>query len=227
MMDINIRNLLQSLNALHTGNHFVYTSGEHGDAYANLRVLKEDKYHEQLAHLSVQLIEKVLATAEIDQTKPITIVGPDTLGKIITDLGTSGYNAIHGTSLRWLRLEAYNVDGEKEFKWDNDFVPARTDEQVIYVDDLMNAGSTWTKCREIVGAYGKVCAIGTIADRSGYSAHDLKVPYFISLVQFTLERFKPEDCPHCKNLVPIVRKPGHGHEFEVTNPNYAGRFVDL
>lgn len=224
---MDIRQQLSELGALHTGRHFVYTSGEHGDAYADLRVFNKEENRSHLASLSLQLIEKIILTAEIDLRKPITIVGPDTLGTVIAELCANGYNTLHNTSIRWLRLEGLMVNGEKEFRWHKDFVPARPDEQVVYVDDLMNASSTWKKCRPRVEEYGRVCAVGTIADRSGLIAHDLGVPYFTSLVPFTLERFKPEDCSHCKNLVPIVRRPGHGHEFEIKNPDYAGGFVDL
>jgi adenine/guanine phosphoribosyltransferase-like PRPP-binding protein len=222
-----LRKFLETLNALHTGKHFVYTSDTHGDAYADLRVFNREENKGHLGTLSLQLIEKILTTVEIDLDKPITIVGPDTLGAIIAEYAAYGHYAKYSRELRWLRLEAVVTNGEKEFRWHKDFVPARPHEQVIYVDDLMNESSTWKKCRPIVEKYGNVCAIGTIADRSGLIAHDLGVPYFISLVRFTLERFKPEDCPHCKNQVPIVLKPGHGHKFQADNPDYAGGYITL
>lgn len=221
---MDILNLLAKANAFHKGRHFVYTSGEHGDAYINLRVLLAEKNSAVLSELSLQLMMTVAQKA-LDATNPVVVVGPETIGAVIAEAAVTRHNSEFGTRFHHRKLAAVkHEDGSKSYVWDGD--EASRLAQLVYVDDLMNAGSTFERCRPIVETYGKLSAAAVFADRSGMTDDELGVPFF-SLVKVQLDRYPEDKCPLCRKKVPIVTNLGHGKKFRELHPDYAGGCMEL
>lgn len=211
---------------VYQGRHLVYTSGDHGDGYVNYRPLGQEQNRLLLREACVLILQRAIEHAKLDTAKPITVIGPQTLGAIMAEqLFYASSNEL--PLCLNTRIFAKAEDG-KGFVWaSSPQNVVNKDAQIVWVDDLLNAGSTFTQTQELVKACGaRVRVIGVIGDRSGLSAADLGVDHIEALERFTLNRYKAEECPLCFDHVPILRKPGHGHEFEKQRPDYAGGYID-
>jgi len=79
-------------------------------------------------------------------------------------------------------------------------------ETVVVVEDVVTTGGSTREVIELVQAAGsKVVGIGSIIDRSGGKV-DLGVPR-VALVTLNAVAWTPEECPLCKQGLPVV-KPG-------------------
>lgn len=224
-----ILKLLAGANALHRKRHFVYTSTEHGEDYANLRVMRLPEYRTQLETISLRVVEKVIGAAQLHTRRRIALVGPDTLGAIIAEVGAMQYRRWNDVDIVNLRLVARTSDQQgKTFSFETSHAEQMlADAQVVYIDDLMNESSTWRRCRGVIEQFAPVTAIGVIIDRSGKTAADLEVPHFVSLEQVQMERYPEADCILCANHRPIVTNLGHGQKFKEQHPDYAGGFTEI
>ena len=79
-------------------------------------------------------------------------------------------------------------------------------ERVLVVEDVITTGGS---TREVVGcvegAGGEVVAVGALVDRSGGQARFAQ--RFEALLHLGVPNYKPEDCPMCRDGLPLV-KPG-------------------
>jgi hypothetical protein len=213
--------------------HFVYSGDDHGPGYANFRPLGNPGNEEILAELSFRLIMKAIEGARLDISRPIGVVGPETLGAKMVRSGVYAYNSRKAPGLPRLRFSFFKHDphNKEKFHW-GDGGGASLMEMgtpVIWIDDLMNKGSTWERTKNLILDFwpGSVKAIATFGDRSEHTNETLGVPYFGSLSKISLERFPADECPLCKDQIPIVRNPGHGHLFEQSHPDHPGGFTSL
>jgi len=204
--------------------HFIYTGEAHGDGYVNYRTLTNKDNRELLRDVSLAILSKIVAEADLDE-REIIVTGPETLGALMVD--TFSERTDLPCAIATIKL----LKDGGGFKWETDpewWIDA--ERQVVWIDDLLNAGSTLRKSKKMVEALGsEITAVGVIGDRSGLSAEDLGVGHIVSLEQFNLTRYDltKESCPMCDARKPIVLRPGHGWEFEHKTPNYPGGFVDI
>lgn len=222
---------------VYDGFHFVYTGDDHGPGYAQLRPLGKAENLPILQELSYRTLMKALEALALPWYLPVVVVGPETLGVKIAAEAVAEYKR-RETMRRPIMAGAFMHDPNKEngFLWgdgggcalmqpDAKSPPAH----VIWVDDLMNKGSTWDRTKRLLLDLwpDSVKVIATIANRSAHTSESLGVPHFVSLHEISLDRFLPAECPQCEQHVPIVRRPGHGHEFEQKHPDYPGGYIDL
>jgi orotate phosphoribosyltransferase len=79
-------------------------------------------------------------------------------------------------------------------------------ETVVVVEDVVTTGGSTREVIELVQAAGsKVLGVGSIIDRSGGKV-DLGVPR-VALATLNAVAWNPEECPLCKQGLPVV-KPG-------------------
>jgi hypothetical protein len=224
--------LLDAANVeVYTGLHFVYTSDLHGDAYGNLRCLIKEKLNWPILNeLSYRLVAKAIEVGKLDLSRPIAVLGPETLGIEIAKRGAAEYNLRHqdrqtivgGGFLKHPTLEDV-------FIWERDASTImRPGVQVIWVDDMRNTDKTWRLTSPLVeDQWPKAIKVaGTIADRSEGGSASLAGRPFVNLKRY-LFNVQPEHCELCERGIPIVRHPGHGWEFEAKNPDYIGGYIDL
>ena len=197
--------ILKETGALITDDHFVYTSGKHGSVYIN----KDAIYpHTQKASEVGLLFAQKVKDLDID-----VVVGP-MIGGIIL----SQWTAYHLSKLK--DKEILGVYTEKDSE--NNQVFGRRgydklvkDKNILIVEDLTTTGGSVRKVVDTVKiAGGKVISVGVMIDRSdnGMSEDIIGAPFF-TLGRLTTEVFDPQDCPLCKNNVPINIKIGHGKKF--------------
>lgn len=212
---------------VYTERHFVYTSGQHGHGYVNYRALKEPTHTDLRQEVATLLLARTIADAGYPAEEPILVVGPETLGQLLVhDLAQAQQR---GEVAQTLIFRSFAKDASGEgFVW-NEALPSDLPSAtpVVWLDDLLNRTSTFTKTRMLLVEAGlSTIAIGVIGDRSQASTADLRVVCITALQHFTLDAYPPADCPYCTEERPIVRKPGHGYKFEVIYPAYPGGFVD-
>lgn len=178
--------LLSEARVLQTG-HFKLTSGRHSDKYMQCaRVFEDAKYAEPIcadiagafSHAGVQLV-----------------VGPALGGIIIA------YEVAR-------QLDARNVFAERE----NGAMALRRGffvepgSRVLVVEDTVTTGGSVREVIELVrGLGGEVVGVGAVVDRSA-GAVDFGVPFYAA-VSMEIVSFSEEDCPLCRQGIPIV-KPG-------------------
>lgn len=79
-------------------------------------------------------------------------------------------------------------------------------ERVLICEDVVTTAKSTKEVLEIVESFGaKAIGLGSIVDRTS-SNPDLNIPFF-STMKITAEIFNSENCPLCKQSVPII-KPG-------------------
>jgi orotate phosphoribosyltransferase len=213
--------------------HFVYSGGEHGNYYVDYRPLgRKPEYAYILRRASLYLFRQIVREARIEFGQPITLVGPDTLGAAMAAQVFYATNGELPQNRSLLRLCMFKKNPEdKSFTWsekDSKILSAlvSTETQVIWFDDLLNAGSTFDKTRPMVEALGaKIIGVGVLGNRSGKTAVDLGVKHLAELERFDFDRFPESDCPSCHDGLPVYLTPGHGRRFKDKFPDYPGGFL--
>ncbi|HYI15809.1 MAG TPA: orotate phosphoribosyltransferase [Thermomicrobiales bacterium] len=181
---------LEQIGALKHG-HFLLASGRHSAQYVEkFDLLRQPRATERACR---SLIEQLGDLAQVD-----LVVGPTTGGILLAfEIG------------RQLSLPAAYAErardgaSERAFKRGTVISPGT---RVLVVDDILTTGGS---VRETLAALdvaaAEVRAIGLLVDRSG-GAVAFDAP-LVSLATLDIETFAPEDCPLCRDQVPMT-KPG-------------------
>ena len=85
------------------------------------------------------------------------------------------------------------------------------DKDVLIVEDIVTTGGSIKEVVDVVNeAKGDIVGIGLLVDRSGGKA-DFGVPQekVYPLLHLTVPTYKPEECPLCKEGVPITERGSH------------------
>ncbi len=180
------REILTRLGALKQG-HFRLTSGLHSDRYMQCAALFQ--FPKESEQLCAALAEK-FAGQKID-----LVAGP-ALGGIIM-----AYEVARALGVPNIFSE--REDGKMTFRRG---FRVEAGQKVLVVEDVVTTGGS---VKEVIGlvraAGGEVVGVGSVVDRSGGKA-DFGVP-FHALMTLEATNWKEEDCPLCKEGMPIV-KPG-------------------
>ena len=202
---------LETIGAVFTEKHFVYTSGKHGSGYINMDMMFP--HTELVAEICKELAAPF--AGEFD-----TVVAPATGGIVLAVLtaretGTKGVWADKG--------------GESGFWFERaGFVQQVAGKRVLVVEDLLTTGGSVEKvCREVDKAGGAVVGVSVVCNRGGVTAEMLGVPSLHALAEVSFTASEPADCPQCQANVPIVEDMGHGDEYKKEHPDYAGGYVKL
>lgn len=172
--------------ALLTG-HFRLTSGRHSGQY--MQCAQVLQYPEYSAKLCEHLAEKFTGT-DID-----TVIGP-ALGGIIVS-----YEVGRALGVRTLFTE--REQGVMSLR--RGFV-INPGEKVLVVEDVVTTGGSVKEVIDVVREKGgEVVGVGVLVDRSnGKADFDVRTE---SVLKLEIESFDPEECPLCKQGIPVV-KPG-------------------
>jgi orotate phosphoribosyltransferase len=167
--------------------HFRLSSGFHSAQYLQCaRVLQHPEYAGSLC--------KILAD-KFTSAKPDIVIAP-ALGGILVS-----YEVARALKVKSLFTE--RVDGKMTLR--RGFELNKND-KVLIVEDVITTGLSTKEVVEAVKAFGStIVGVGCLVDRSGGKA-DFGAP-LKSLLFLDIPAFKPENCPLCKDKIPIT-KPG-------------------
>jgi orotate phosphoribosyltransferase len=182
--------LLREVGALKDG-HFVLSSGRHSDRYVEkFDLLRQPAAAERAC---AALIDLLPGTDGID-----VVAGPTTGGILLAF-----------EVARQLKLPAAYAERSeggslaREFRRGTTFPPGA---RVLVVDDILTTGGSVRETLAALGAHDvQPVAVAVLVDRSGGTV-SFGLP-LISLSHMTIETWEPEDCPLCRDGLPIT-KPG-------------------
>lgn len=173
--------------------HFRLTSGLHSGEYLQCaKVLAHPAYAERLGQ---------------DLAKEIRIMtGNDTVGVVVAPAMGGiiiGHEVARALNTRSLFTERDASSNEMTLRRGFEIGPG---ESVVVIEDVITTGGSTKEVVQLArAANAKVLAAGSIIDRSGGRA-DVGAPR-VSLEILNPVTYQPEDCPLCRQGVP-VDKPG-------------------
>lgn len=88
-----------------------------------------------------------------------------------------------------------------------------SEKRCLVVEDVLTSGDTTRKVIELVlAAGGTVLGVAAMCNRGGVTAAQLGIPElpFITLFDYPLETWTPEECPQCQRGVPLSTELGKG-----------------
>tara|TARA_B100000508_G_scaffold135561_1_gene127520 strand:+ start:1047 stop:1766 length:720 start_codon:yes stop_codon:yes gene_type:complete len=210
--------------------HFVYTSGMHGDGYVDYRPLGEHtEHHPLLREVCVALLQKTIKAARLDTRRKIVVIGPETMGATMIEmLEAADHLGMLPNLTIFTRQLLKDPEDKKKFLWSARPREVLHDAQTIVIDDLLNQSSTFKRIAPMIETFsGSIDALAVIGDRCNVKPGDIGVRAIVSLEEFPGFLVEsPDDSTLCRSGVPIVRRPGHGWDFEEKHPDYPGGFID-
>jgi orotate phosphoribosyltransferase len=204
MNDQQILEVLERRGAILTNDHFVYTSGKHGSAYVNKDAIYP--YTQDISKICLEMARKAYAYG----CDPDVVIGPALGGIILSQWVASAFS--EGVSPH----EVLAVYAEKEgegFVIKRGYAELLKGENVLIVEDVLTTGGSAKKVAEAVRAAGgqpiglfAICNRGNVANfEVGCKVH--------SLLEIPLKAWPEQDCPLCKQGIPVNVKVGKGREF--------------
>ena len=172
--------------------HFRLTSGLHSPEYLQCaKVLAYPNYAEQLGKALAERLGALHSNGGAD-----VVVSPAIGGIVI------GHEVARALQVRSLFAER---DTSNQMSLRRGFV-IEPGERAVVIEDVITTGGSTREVISVVRDQGaEVISAGSIIDRSG-GAVDLGVPR-VSLHAMNVIAYKPEECPLCKEGMPVV-KPG-------------------
>lgn len=196
--------ILKSVGAILTNDHFVYTSGKHGSVYVNKDALYP---HTELSSQIGEMFAKKHRKLGID------VVCAPALGGIIL----SQWTAFHLSRLA--KREILGVYTEKDEHKNQVFTRGYESlivgKNVLVIEDLTTTGGSVKKVVDTVrGVGGRVVAVGVMVNRNvaGVNEKLFEVP-FSALGVLPVEAYEPSSCALCKDHIPINTAIGHGRAY--------------
>ncbi len=196
--------ILEKTGAVVKNSHFVYISGKHAPNYIN-----KDYIFPHISYIS--RIAEIIAQKYKDQ--PIDVVAGPSMGGIIL----SQWTAYHLGLLK--NKEIISVYTEKQPGKDQIFTRGYgvfvKGKNVLVVEDIVTTGGSVKKVINSVDKEGgKVLAACSIVNKDPIHINPdfIGVPYdYLAIVGMDI--WDEEDCPLCKEGVPINTTLGHGKKF--------------
>ena len=186
MTEQEVKDLLIKTNAIMEG-HFLLTSGLHSPHYVEkFNVLQHPEYTEKLCQ----------AMAEKFKDQNIqTVVGPVTGGILLAHET--------GKALGTRAIFTERENGRMTFRRGFGLQPG---ERVLIVEDIVTTGGSIKEVIDVVNAHGGIpVAVSMLVDRSGGKASFGDVPC-TALLHMNVETYKPEECPLCKQGIPMTKR---------------------
>jgi len=204
-MSTNLLDILQRLRAVLTNDHFVYTSGKHGEVYINKDALYP--HTRETSRVGRMLAELILANS----LQPEVVVGP-ALGGIIL----SQWTAYHLSEL--LGKEVLSVytekDDQKNQVFTRNYDQLVAGKKVVVVEDIVTTAGSLKKTLESVRqAQGLVEAAVVMVNRNPEVTDELVGTKFLALANLPAEAWDESEIPDWLRARPINTKVGHGKKY--------------
>ena len=186
MTEQEVKELLIETNAIMNG-HFLLTSGLHSPHYVEkVNVLQHPKYTQRLCEAMAEKFKD----AEIE-----TVVGPVTGGVLLAHET--------GKALGTRAIFTERENGKMTFRRGFSLHPG---ERVLIVEDIVTTGGSIREVIDVVKEHGGVpVAVSMLVDRSGGKANFGDVPS-TALLHMDVETYSPEECPLCKQGIPMTKR---------------------
>ena len=209
--------------AVYEEGHYVYKSRKHGDKYIDL-----DRIFPNF--LLTQMIGQKLAKPFIFKRprqgyRPIEVVAAPAVGGIALAYQAAHYFWAQGDSVDVVWAD--KTDSLSGFDFERaGFAAAVKGKNVLVVEDILNTGgSVAGVCQAVETHGGTVAGVSVVVNRGLTTADQLNVPVLRAIDVVEFAAYDRNDCPFCGEGRPIAADIGHGDEFQLNNPDYAGGYV--
>jgi orotate phosphoribosyltransferase len=205
------RRVLDGSNAIITGDHFVYVTGEHGDGWIDKDAIFPDT--QKVSGLAALLAE-ALAGREFD-----IVCGPATGGLIVAQwtahhLGLPSVFAEHAKETGYQPAKASPGPLRPPFVLRRGYDERVRNKRVLVVDDVVNTGESVTETVQAVRDAGGVpVAVAALCTRGNAGPADVGSDDFVYLVEIEIPSWPAADCRLCREGVPVNTRYAHGADF--------------
>ncbi len=193
--------ILKRTQAIITDSHFIYTSGRHGDTYIN----KDAMYpHTDEASKIGELFAEKFKDYNID-----AVVGPALGGIILSQWTAHHLSKLKNKEILGIYTEK---DTEKNQVFTRGYDKLIKGKNILVVEDLTTTGGSVKKVLNSVKQNGgNVVAVGVMVNREPQNVNEqsMEAPFF-ALDELVANSYDPDECPLCKNNIPINTSVGHG-----------------
>lgn len=200
MADLDLK-LLESIGALITESHVVYTSGKHGKSYVN----KDAIYpHTELTARICEAMAKPFLPIEID-----AVLAPAIGGVILGHGVATALSRYHRKDILSVYAEQ---TPEKGFVIKRGYDALIRNKKVLVVEDVLTTGGSVKKVIEVARSIPcEVVGVSALCNRGNLTAELLgNIPRLQSLFHIQLEAWEASECPLCANKIPVNMSIGKG-----------------
>lgn len=205
---------MEKVGAVLTGDHFVYTSSRHGNAYIN-----KDAIFPHVLILS-EFCRKIASHFNSHRRdKEVDIVVAPALGAIGLCQWVAYWLAPYPEhySRAGKILAAYAEEDQETGKrvFRRGFANLIGSKRVLVVEDILTTGGSALKVIEAVRELkGEVIGLGVLCNRGGVTAQDVgNVPDLFALTNVQLDSWSEDKCPLCAKGIPVNTVIGKGKDF--------------
>lgn len=203
MKEETILKILSDVHALIDESHIVYTSGKHGSMYVNKDALYP---HTKETSALCRLFAEHFFKENID-----VVVAPALGGIILSQWTAHHLSELSGRDV----LAVYAEKMESGFMIKRGYDKLLPGKKVLLLEDVLTTGGSVKKVVELVQTLGaSIAGVGALFNRGNIQPSDLgNVPELFSLITKEMKSWNPEECPLCKQGIPINTSVGKGREF--------------
>ena len=206
--------ILRESGALLEGDHFVYISGQHGSGWID----KDAVYpHTERTSALGALIAQAVAGERIE-----VVCGPATGGLILAQwvahhLGALAVFGEHGE----ITKDEHHAEGKRPFVIKRGYDRLVSERRVLVVDDVVNTGFSIRGTIEAVRSYGGIVDIAaSVCNRGALAPERIGVTRLIDLTDIELDSWAREQCPLCREGMPVNTAYAHGADFVAAGGNW-------
>ncbi len=187
--------------------HFVYTSGRHSSVYIN----KDAVYlHTNSISTLCREMGRPYDADAID-----VVVGPVMGGIVLSQWVAHHLNTRRTTGETLAIYAEKGTDGvSKQFflgRGYDKYVPGKN---VLIVEDVLTTGGSVLQVVELVRKHGgNIVGVSALCNRGNVQPAAFGGVPIHALISINLETYAPDECPFCKQQVPINTELGKGRAF--------------
>lgn len=207
MNDLQIVQMFADTGAIIRDSHFVYSSGRHSSVYVN----KDALYlHTEVIAQLCQRMAQPYSADEID-----VVVGPVLGGIVLSQWVAHFLNARRPAGETLAVYAEKEGDGpDKKFLFRRGYDRCIPGKNVLVVEDVLTTGGSAHQVIELVRRHGgRVVGLSALCNRGNVQPRDVGDVPISALIDITLETFAEEECPFCRQEVPMNTELGKGKAF--------------
>jgi orotate phosphoribosyltransferase len=212
-----VMEMLANLGAIITNSHIVLTSGRHTSTYIN----KDALYlHTEPTSRLCQLMADNLDASQID-----VVVGPVVGSVVLCQWIAHHLNAKRSSGeILSLYADKEGVGADKRLFFHRGHENFIRGKNVLVVEDVLVTGGTARKVVELVRRYGgNVVGLSVLCNRGDVRSEDVGGVPVHALAYISLDSWAEEECPLCRQGVPINTEVGQGKAFLAKRQNVNDR----
>jgi len=199
--------MFSDVGAIVSESHFVYSSGRHSSVYIN----KDALYlHTRTISALCQLMASPYSAEQVD-----AVVGPVLGGIVLSQWVAHHLNTsrAEGETLA-IYAEKGSESADKQFFFNRGYDTYIPGKNILVVEDVLTTGGSARQVIELVRRHGgNVIGLSALCNRGNVQPADVGHVAVHALVTIALETYTEEDCPFCRQQVPINTALGKGRAF--------------